>query len=85
MIMPLNGWFEGDFLRLVIITMPDLTVQSLLDQYPTWVLGLRIPDNGGEFQVYNEAGEFLDPAQTIEEAGLGYSDLFTIRQVAPAA
>ncbi|MCQ4079099.1 hypothetical protein NGB36_00320 [Streptomyces sp. RB6PN25] len=82
MIIPLYGFFEGDFLGLVLIAMPDQPVSTLAEQLSGWVLDLRVDRTGGALEVLNEAGEILDQSKSIEEAGLGYGDMFHVRQAA---
>jgi hypothetical protein len=82
MLMPLYGFFEGDFLGLVMIAMPDTLISDIGSQLPGWSLGLRIRPYDGPFDVFNEAGEKLDWNATVEEAGLSYGDIFHVREAA---
>jgi hypothetical protein len=38
------------------------------------------PDRAGSLTVRNEAGDILDPAATIAEAGLGNGDIFNVER-----
>jgi len=82
MIFPLTVVWEGDFFAQVIIAMPDSpTIGELADQYANWVVGVRLPARDGGYEIRNEAGELLDPAQNCEEAGLGYGDILRVKQL----
>lgn len=82
MIFPLTVLWYGDFFAQVIIAMPDMpTIGEIADQYAGWVVGIRLPARDGGYEILNEAGEPLDPAQTCEEAGLGYGDIIRIKQL----
>lgn len=74
MIIPLHGYFDGDFLGLVVVADTGQSVSDLADQFSEWVLDLRVESTGEPVSVHNEAGDLLDPASTLEEAGLSAGD-----------
>jgi hypothetical protein len=82
MILRLYGYFEGDFLGLVIIAVGEQTVGDLAEQLSGWVLDIRMVRTGTALEVLNEAGDLLDLEATIDEAGLTSGDIFTVRQAA---
>ena len=73
----LFGFASHDFLGRVVVTPDDRTVAQLADQLVAWGLS---PDRGGALTVRNEAGDILDPAATIAEAGLGNGDIFKVER-----
>jgi len=81
-VIALYGFFENDFLGLVIVAMTDQKVGDLAEQLSGWVLDLRIERTGSSLEVLNEHGELLDLDATVEEAGLTAGDIFTVRQAA---
>src|SRR6476646_8237008 len=64
----LFGFASDDFLGRVIVTPDERTVAQLAGQLAAWGLA---PERGGSVTVRNEAGDILDPAATIAQAGLG--------------
>ena len=82
MIIPLCGYFEGDFLGLAIVALADQKVGDLAEQLSNWVLDLRVERLGGGLIVLNEHGEKLDLGLTVAEAGLTAGDVFYVQQVA---
>jgi hypothetical protein len=81
-IIPLYGYFEGDFLGLAIVALADQKVGDLAEQLSNWVLDLRVERLAGRLIVLNEHGEKLDLDSTVAEAGLAAGDLFFVQQVA---
>jgi hypothetical protein len=73
----LFGFASDDFLGRVLVTPDERTVAQLAGQLVSWGLA---PDRGGSFAVRNEAGDILDPAATIAEAGLGNGDIFKVER-----
>src|SRR5690348_4318445 len=73
----LFGFASDDFLGRVIVTPDERTVVQLAGQLVSWGLA---PDRGGSLTVRNEAGDILDPAATIAEAGLGNGDIFKVER-----
>ena len=69
----LFGFASDDFVGRVIVTPDDRTVSQLA----AWGLA---PERGGSLTVCNEAGDILDPAATIAEAGLGNGDIFKVER-----
>ena len=84
MFLHLHGYFEGDFLGLLMIGMSDTKVGDVATQLSDWVLDLRVAPLPGAtgLEVRNEAGELLDLSSTLEEAGLTAGDIFRVKQVA---
>jgi hypothetical protein len=81
-VIALYGFFDKDFLGLVIVAMTDQKVGDLAEQLSGWVLDLRIERTGTSLEVLNEQGQLLDLDATVEEAGLTAGDIFTVRQAA---
>ena len=50
---------------------------QLAGQLVAWGLA---PERDGSLTVRNEAGDILDPAATIAEAGLGNGDIFKVER-----
>jgi hypothetical protein len=73
----LFGITSHDFLGRVIVTPDQRTVAQLAGQLVAWGLA---PEQGGSLTVRNEAGDILDPAATITEAGLGNGDIFRVER-----
>jgi hypothetical protein len=73
----LFGFASDDFLGRVIVTPDERTVAQLADQLVAWGLS---PEQRGPFTVRNEAGDILDPAATITQAGLGNGDIFKVER-----
>jgi hypothetical protein len=73
----LFGFASDDFLGRVVVTPDERTVAQLACQLVAWGLA---PDRSGSFAVRNEAGDILDPAATIAEAGLGNGDIFKVER-----
>ena len=73
----LLGFASDDFLGRVIITPEERTVGQLAAQLLAWGLA---PERSGPLTVHNEAGDVLDPAATISEAGLGNGDIFKVER-----
>src|SRR6266851_6504908 len=73
----LFGFASDDFLGRVVVTPDERTVAQLADQLVAWGLA---PERGGSLTVRNEAGDVLDPAATIAEAGLGNGDIFKVER-----
>ena len=71
----LFGYATDDFLGRVLVTPNERTVAELADQLVSWGLA---PERGGSVAVRNEAGDVLDPASTIAQAGLTNGDIFTV-------
>jgi hypothetical protein len=71
----LLGYASDDFLGRVIVTPNERTVAQLAGQLLAWGLA---PERGGSVTVRNEAGDVLDPASGIAEAGLTNGDVFTV-------
>jgi hypothetical protein len=76
MLVHLFGFLDDDFLGRVIVTPSDATVTQLARQLRTWSDGLSPAD---ACEVTDEAGNVLDPAWSVEKAGLRPGDLFTVR------
>ena len=73
----LFGFASDDFLGRVIVTPDERTVAQLADQLVAWGLA---PEQRGFLRVRNEAGDVLDPAATIAQAGLGNGDIFKVER-----
>ena len=73
----LFGFASDDFLGRVIVTPDERTVAQLGRQLVAWGLA---PESGGFITVCNEAGNILDPAATIAQAGLGNGDIFKVER-----
>ena len=73
----LFGFASDDFLGRVVVTPDERTVAQLAGQLVSWGLA---SDRGGFLTVRNEAGDILDPAATIAEAGLGTGDIFKVER-----
>jgi hypothetical protein len=73
----LFGFASDDFLGRVVVTPDERTVAQLADQLVAWGLS---PRRGGSLTVSNEAGDVLDLAATIAEAGLGNGDIFKVER-----
>ena len=73
----LFGFASDDFLGRVVVTPDERTVAQLAGQLVSWGLA---PDRGGFLTVRNKAGDILDPAATIAEAGLGNGDIFKVER-----
>ena len=73
----LFGFASDDFLGRVILTPDDRTVTQLASQLVAWTLA---PERSASLTVRNEAGDILDPAATIAEAGLGNGDIFKVER-----
>jgi len=73
----LFGFASDDFLGRVIVTPDERTVAQLADQLVAWGLA---PEQRGFVMVRNEAGDILDPAATIAQAGLGNGDIFKVER-----
>ena len=73
----LFGFASDDFLGRVIVTPDERTVAQLAGQLVAWGLA---PERGGSITVRNEAGDILDPAATIAQAGLGNGDIFKVER-----
>jgi hypothetical protein len=73
----LLGFASDDFLGRVVVTPQGRTVAQLAAQLLAWGLA---PERTGPVQVRNEAGDILDPAATISEAGLGNGDIFRVER-----
>jgi hypothetical protein len=73
----LFGFASDDFLGRVIVTPEERTVGQLAAQLLAWGLA---PERSRSLRVRNEAGDILDPAATISEAGLGNGDIFRVER-----
>ena len=73
----LFGFASDDFLGRLILTPDERTVAQLADQLVAWGLA---PAGRGSVTVRNEAGDILDPAATIAQAGLGNGDIFKVER-----
>jgi hypothetical protein len=73
----LLGFASDDFLGRAIVTPEERTVGQLAAQLLAWGL---TPERSGPLTVRNEAGDILDPAATVSEAGLGNGDLFRVER-----
>ena len=73
----LFGFASDDFLGRVIVTPDQRTVAQLAGQLVAWGLA---PERDGPLTVRNEAGDILDPAPAISEAGLGNGDIFKVER-----
>jgi hypothetical protein len=73
----LFGYASDDFLTRVIVTPNERTVAQLANQLVAWGLA---PERDASLTVRNEAGDILDPASTIAQAGLGNGDIFTVER-----
>ena len=73
----LFGIASDDFLGRVIVTPDERTVAQLAHQLVAWGLA---PGRPGSLVVRNEAGDVLDPAATITQAGLGNGDIFKVER-----
>ncbi|MCW2762350.1 MAG: hypothetical protein JWR85_2551 [Marmoricola sp.] len=83
MIIHLHGYFEGDFLGLLMIGVGDTKVGEVASQLAGWVVDLRVaPTGGSTYEVRNEAGTLLDLDATLDEAGLVAGDIIRVKQAA---
>jgi hypothetical protein len=73
----LFGFASDDFVGRVIVTPDERTVVQLAGQLVAWGLA---PERDGPLTVRNEAGDILDPAATIAQAGLGNGDIFKVER-----
>ena len=73
----LFGFASDDFLGRVIVTPDERTVAQLAGQLLAWGLA---PERSGSLAVRNKAGDVLDPAATIADAGLGNGDIFKVQR-----
>jgi len=73
----LFGYLHDDFFGRVVVAPAERTVGDLARQLSAWAPA-RGRDRDAPSKVTNEAGEILDPALTIREAGLGNGDIFTV-------
>ena len=73
----LFGFASDDFLGRVIVSPDERTVAQLARQLVAWGLA---PERGKSIMVRNEAGDILDPAATIAQAGLGNGDIFKVER-----
>jgi hypothetical protein len=73
----LFGFASDDFLGRVIVTPDQRTVAQLARQLVAWGLA---PERGLSITVHNEAGDILDLAATIAQAGLGNGDIFKVER-----
>ena len=73
----LFGFASDDFVGRVLVTPEERTVAQLAAQLVAWGLA---PERGGFVTVRNEAGDVLDPAATIAQAGLGNGDIFKVER-----
>jgi hypothetical protein len=73
----LFGYASDDFLARVVVTPNERTVAQLAGQLVAWGLA---PERDGLLTVRNERGELLDPDSTIDAAGLGNGDIFTVER-----
>ena len=71
----LFGYLTDDFFGRVLVVPHDHTVGQLARQLIAWG---PTPERVGRFSVTNESGAALDPVMTIEQAGLGNGDIFTV-------
>jgi hypothetical protein len=71
----LFGYLADDFFGRVLVVPSENTVGQLARQLIAWG---PTPERIGRFSVTNEAGAALDPMMTIDQAGLGNGDLFTV-------
>jgi hypothetical protein len=76
MLVPLFGFLEDDYLGRVIVTPSNQTIGQLALQLRAWSDGLP---GAGACEVTDEAGDVLDPAWTVERAGLTGGGLFRVR------
>jgi hypothetical protein len=73
----LFGFASDDFLGRVILTPDQRTVAQLAGQLAAWGLA---PERSASLTVRNEAGDILDPAATITQAGLANGDIFRVER-----
>jgi hypothetical protein len=73
----LFGFASDDFVGRVLVTPDERTVAQLAAQLVAWGLA---PERGGFVTVRNEAGDVLDPAATIAQAGLGNGDIIKVER-----
>jgi hypothetical protein len=79
----LHGYFDGDFLGLLMIGVGDTKVGDVATQLGDWVLELRVaPTGSGALEARNEAGDLLDLHATLDEAGLRAGDILRVKQLA---
>jgi len=82
-IIHLHGYFENDFLGLLLIGVGDTKVGEVASQLADWVLDLRVSPTGSSgLEVRNEAGTLLDLNATLDEAGLTAGDIVRVKQAA---
>lgn len=83
MIIHLHGYYEGDFLGLLIIGVGDTKVGEVASQLAGWVVDLRVAPTGlPSWEVKNEAGTVLDLDATLDEAGLTAGDIIWVKEAA---
>lgn len=70
----LFGYLDDDFYGRVVLTPAEHTVADLAQQLVSWA---PVTCRGASF-VTNEAGAVLDPAATLDAAGLRNGDIFTV-------
>lgn len=83
MIIHLHGYYEGDFLGLLMIGVGDTKVGDIASQLAGWVQHLRVAPTGlPSWEVRNEAGALLALDLTLDEAGLVAGDLIRVKEAA---
>jgi len=78
-IIYLFGYLSDDFFGRVVVTPNDRTVAQLAAQLAAWG---STSDRPGPAIVVNEAGQQLDTALTVAEAGLENGNIFTVVRAA---
>jgi hypothetical protein len=78
-IVYLFGFLDDDFFGRVLVTPTTRTIAQLADQLLAWG---PTPDRPARVRVTNEAGNVLDPEQSIAAAALGNGDIFTVSGLA---
>jgi hypothetical protein len=83
MIIHLHGYYEGDFLGLLLIGVGDTKVGEVASQLADWVVKLRVAPTGlPSWEVRNETGAVLDLTATLDEAGLRAGDIIWVKEAA---
>lgn len=78
-IVPLHGYFDQDFLGLVMLTLSDQKIGEVAESLAGWVVDLRV-DRTGELEVVYK-GKVLDSNMTVEEAGIEPFERIDVRQI----
>ena len=77
-VIPLYGFLEGDTLGLLILATADTTIAQLARMLRS---AARLRADAGEQVCVVFQGQLLDPALTIDEAGITALQRFDVRRI----